>query len=604
MKKLITILCVLMLGVTVAGAQSRDDEVAIETCTDIYEFKLNKGNVVVNNKVSTQYVALREYDCKIQPSIFYGDNIKFVKSSCSGRGTAEHKSITPDNVFYDDSRACYYNYTLNRKHKKCDASFERKFTDVNYFTRVPLADEYYIRSKTVKFIIPDEVGTVDLIPKNFTSNIAIADERDGNKRIVTYTITGMPAIKSESHMPTSASIYPMVLVTGAFKSIDELYGWSHQLAQVDTTIPSLSSILAQIGTSGTDIDKIARTQAWVQSNIRYVAFESGIGRHQPDTPAEVVRKRYADCKGLALLLKTLLVAQGIDARLTFLGTHDVTSRLSEVAALCSMNHVICTAMAGGKTYYLDATNNYIPITHIPGNIQGVEALIENGSSYTMTTLPVLPPTASCDSVHLDLSLAQGNVLTGNAQRMACGDMKEAMLTAYHEAEAHERTTFAAAALNDDSRSWVVDNAHFTSVQPSAQWATITGTITDANSVTSHGDELYIELDPDILMAAAPIDTTKRQHDYMLPMVMRQVSEVVFTIPAGYKVESLSSSQRFTTPVGTLECSFTSKGSTVVFTKAMTLQQRRLERALIPAWNSTLRQWNDASHEQLVLKRTL
>jgi len=89
---------------------------------------------------------------------------------------------------------------------------------------VPLADEYYIRSKTVKFIIPDEVGTVELIPKNFTSNIAIADERDGNKRIVTYTTTGMPAVKSESHMPTSASIYPMVLVTGAFKSIDELYG--------------------------------------------------------------------------------------------------------------------------------------------------------------------------------------------------------------------------------------------------------------------------------------------------------------------------------------------------------------------------------------------
>ena len=129
------------------------------------------------------------------------------------------------------------------------------------------------------------------------------------------------------------------------------------------------------------------TYAWVQSNIRYVAFEAGIGKHQPDTPAEVIRKRYGDCKGLALLLKTLLVEQGIDARLVFLGTDKVSCHISEIPSLASMNHVICTAHLNGSTYYLDATCNYIPVGYIPGNIQGVEALIEDGNAINMLLCP-------------------------------------------------------------------------------------------------------------------------------------------------------------------------------------------------------------------------
>ena len=39
-------------------------------------------------------------------------------------------------------------------------------------------------------------------------------------------------------------------------------------------------------------------------------FEAGILGHKPDTPAEVLRKRYGDCKGMAILLRTLLKAQG------------------------------------------------------------------------------------------------------------------------------------------------------------------------------------------------------------------------------------------------------------------------------------------------------
>ena len=157
---------------------------------------------------------------------------------------------------------------------------------------------------------------------------------------MTYTINDMAPIKQEEAMPTVASVYPTVFVVGSFKDAADMFAWGRQLSDVDTAIPSLNDILAGINREcHSDLDKIKNTYAWVQNNIRYVAFEAGVSKHQPDTPAEVVRKRYGDCKGMALLLKTLLVAQGFDARLTDVGTRECRawkswSRSLEVSPRC------------------------------------------------------------------------------------------------------------------------------------------------------------------------------------------------------------------------------------------------------------------------------
>ena len=305
-------LLAMILGCCPITSAKTNDEVVIDDCRDVYEFKVRKGEIVVNNKISINYELLKQFKCNIQPSIFYGDNIKFVKSSCSRSRNPEHKSITPDNVFYDDSKACYYDVTLDSKHPKCEVKFERDFTDIHYFSRIFLADEFFIRHKTVKIIIPEELQQFKLINKNLTPNIQIEETQEGGNRIITYTIISQPAVKDEDNMPKYSSIYPMIMIAGAYSSVDDLYRWSNELSQVDTAIPSLGTILHQMPATDNKIDIIRNTYAWVQNNIRYVAFEAGVGKHQPDTPSEVIRKRYGDCKGIALLLKTLLANSVIE----------------------------------------------------------------------------------------------------------------------------------------------------------------------------------------------------------------------------------------------------------------------------------------------------
>ena len=58
---------------------------------------------------------------------------------------------------------------------------------------------------------------------------------------------------------------------------------------------------------------------------------------------------------MALLLRTLLKAQGFDTRMAYIGTDDIASSPDEVPTLAAINHAFCLLFHQGKRYCLDAT---------------------------------------------------------------------------------------------------------------------------------------------------------------------------------------------------------------------------------------------------------
>ena len=168
-------------------------------------------------------------------------------------------------------------------------------------------------------------------------------------------------------LPQTTASIPHLLVTGyPFADVQDMYRWLNGLAEVDCTLPQAEMLTDEITAGCTDeLEKIHRTYAYVQQNIRYIAFENGLAGHRPDRPAEVLRKRYGDCKGMALLLRTLLKAQGFDARMAYIGTDDIASSPDEVPTLAAINHAFCLLFHQGKRYCLDATYRYLPPEDIP-----------------------------------------------------------------------------------------------------------------------------------------------------------------------------------------------------------------------------------------------
>ena len=97
-----------------------------------------------------------------------------------------------------------------------------------------------------------------------------------------------------------------------------MYGWYRSLVNsMDNQTADIESTVAELlNNIDDDEEKIKALYYWVQDNIRYIAFEDGIAGFKPDECQNVFNKKFGDCKGMANLLKEMLIVAGFDARLT------------------------------------------------------------------------------------------------------------------------------------------------------------------------------------------------------------------------------------------------------------------------------------------------
>ncbi|MFN2188903.1 MAG: DUF3857 domain-containing transglutaminase family protein [Candidatus Promineifilaceae bacterium] len=145
-----------------------------------------------------------------------------------------------------------------------------------------------------------------------------------------------------------------------YTSWQDVNRWAKQLYAVeddrDEEIRLLAGKLKR--QSIDDADYITRALFFVQNEIRYLGLELGENSHRPHPPAEVLKKRYGDCKDKSLLLSTLLQMNGIRAWPALVSS---TLRYGVEQGLPSpgvFDHAIVLVEFKGKRYWLDGTRQY------------------------------------------------------------------------------------------------------------------------------------------------------------------------------------------------------------------------------------------------------
>ncbi len=444
-----------------------------------------------------------------------------------------------------------------------------------------------MQHKQVTVTLPKSLSGWRIVPRNCGSNIRFTKSATSSDSVFTFTIDSLPPLTDDDNQPPLSAVHPHFIVVGPFANVDSLYRWTRGMQQVDCSLPGQSQLVSSI-TKGcqTPEEKLSAIYGWVQRNIRYVAYEAGVSGHRPDRPAEVLRKRYGDCKGMALLLRTLLRAEGFDARLAEIGTRDnVTIRMSDFPCLAASNHVICAVMLKGRTYWLDATVNYTPYDYIPQHIQGQQALVENGDSYLLEDVPTLPASSSVDRLSYHYSLAADGSLKGTADYRVSGDMKEYMFSVLSRLKHKDQNEFLADNLNNDDHSNAVCDVSFDGEHPEQEWATFSGKVTNSHAVQRLDGDTYIELNPHNNYFTMRIDTTGR---------------VIVALPSGSKVTYLPNPFTTTLPQGTLSCTFRQGKGSVIFVQQMHITNRRIALSDIPAWNKAIDQWTEACNQQVII----
>lgn len=262
-----------------------------------------------------------------------------------------------------------------------------------------------------------------------------------------WQVQDVKAIKPEFQMPPmeavegrlAVSLVPPTGVGASFQSWRELGAWYRGLT-VDRRVASadIKSKLAELTASqATTLGKMQALAGFVQSDIRYVAIELGIGGLQPHSAQSVFAHRYGDCKDKVTLLSTMLKEIGVDSHYLIVNTTRGAVTDSTPVGLW-FNHVIlaiqlpqdthdtslpATLTHGklGRLLLFDPTDTYTPLGQLAGPLQGGYGLLVLPEGGELIKIPVLPPDSSSIQRTAHLQLDESGHLSGEVHEVWAGD---------------------------------------------------------------------------------------------------------------------------------------------------------------------------------------
>jgi transglutaminase-like putative cysteine protease len=277
---------------------------------------------------------------------------------------------------------------------------EKKYFDSKYLTSIFFHSYFAEKEKIIRIKVPDWLQ-LEIREFNFSGyKVEKQKTQEKNTTVYTYRLLNLPAIKNEEGAIGRAFQWPhLVLVVNAFnfegkteqgfKDVSDLYRWYNYLyKKTDNRSEDLKANVNEIVKGKTtDIDKVKAIFYWVQDNIRYIAFEDGLAGFIPTPAYKVFKTKYGDCKAMANLLTEMLKQAGFESYMTWIGTRHIPYDYS-LPSLCVDNHCISTVILGGKEYFLDATEKYVPFGDYAWRIQGKEVLIGKGDKFEVLKVPV------------------------------------------------------------------------------------------------------------------------------------------------------------------------------------------------------------------------
>lgn len=608
-------LLLMLLIVSIAQAQTKDDNVVITNATELYSFEEDNGLVFVKEKTERYYEATQRATT-ISISEMYNDQVSLDKVKAKRNSTIKYSLYTTDDMFYSDAKICYFDLNFYKKGEKAEVKFEKTYKDPRYFTDIYFSEMVFVKEKTVTIDVPSWMK-VELIEKNFTPNIKkeVKVNNKDNSHTYVYTITDLPAYKMEGNMPGRSYIYPhiQVLVKSAdlkmgketyFETLDDQYAWYYNIIQEVNNDEKIIEAKAKeiIIDCKTDRDKIKALYAWVQDHIRYIAFEDGIAGFKPDDAQEVLRKKYGDCKGMANLVKTLLKTVGFDARLAWIGTNHIAYDYS-TPSLAVDNHMICALFFEGKTYYLDPTVKYMPLGEYPHTIQGRQTLIEDGEDgkYILARVPEFSPQLNTDSTSFRY-VVEGGLLKGEVERYFRGESKQKILSLMDATPKDKLNEAVNRFLENGNQQDNASNIVITGADSQSEEVKIVYDEVRKTGIQFFDNECYIDLDLSKEFSASNIDLEERVNDIEFSHKFHIIKDVTLDIPDGYTVSYLPEPLDIITEGYRFNVTYQEKGSTVIYRRELTIKKLHLEKDGFKQWNDDIAKLKKHYAEQIVLTK--
>lgn len=446
-----------------------------------------------------------------------------------------------------------------------------------------------------------------------------------------WSFTQLPPVKLEAHMPPwegiagrlSLAVVPPDGHDPGIQSWNDLGGWIWSLVKGRREVsPELRRKVAELTEhEGTLLEKIQAIAHFVQTDIRYVAIELGIGGHQPHPASDVFLHRYGDCKDKSTLMTAMLKEIGVESDYVLINTvrGSVTTATSPNLYF---NHAILAIVlpAGVDTaslkarmdfheshqiLFFDPTNEYVPLGELSGDLQANYGLVVTADGGELVKLPQLPTDTNGVSRTAKLSLDDKGGLTGEVRESRVGDSAAEQRYAFRTVvQDTDRIKPVEVVVGSSLATYEIVKAAVVNTQVTGRPFEWRYTI-EAESYAKPAGDLVL-LRPRVLgtFARGYLETKEpRTHPVEFGGPERDTDVFEITLPAGYKVDELPPPVQFDRGFASYQSKSELVGNVLRYSRTFEIRELTVPVAKTDDLKELYRVIQDDERESAVLSKT-
>lgn len=517
-------------------------------------------------------------------------------------------------IFYDDSKETSFNFPSLQ---------QGAVTSVNHIIRHneprligPFIYTSSLPALKVSFTVtvPDGVEIGYVVKNDPAGGYLFTSEHKRNQTIYRWEMDKVKNALRYGDAPDEYYYMPHVIVyvksyrdqqnNKVFGTVADLYRWNYSFIEdlnkaEDPVLRAITDSL--VAGKKSAIEKTEAIYKWVQSSIRYVAFEQGLEGFRPRQAADVCRKKYGDCKDMSSIITQMLKMAGIEAYYTWIGTRDIPYKYSDVALPIVDNHMISVARIGDKWYFLDGTAPNSLLDMPPHHIQGKEALVAiSKDEYKILTVPVANPVASTivDSTFIRLN-DQG--ISGSQRVSYNGYFASDVWDELLYKNDRNRQDFVKRRVGKGSNKFILGKYEI-GEKIDAGNARITADFDIPGYGKKIGNEYYLNLNLERIFEGQLIDTAKRKIPKSIEFLYTIEQHHILEIPDGYKVSYKPNDLLVDNAFYRVEINYTASDKKLIATQRITSKSLLIDPADFIKWNKDLPAIQANYKEQVVLEK--
>jgi transglutaminase-like putative cysteine protease len=522
-------------------------------------------------------------------------------------------SNTSSDVFFDDVNEKSFVFPQPVTGAIGVINYTELFKDPHFLNKFYFATGWPIEESRLRIKFNKNVN-LKYIMENNSEDIVFEESEEGNNKVYTWKRKNVDKLKYEADAKSVAYETPHVIIYIAsyegkekvhkvLENTRGLYKYCYSLLkkgleEPDAEVKHICDSLISGVTD--DHEKIRRIYSYVQENIKYIAFEDGLGGFIPRKPSLVCNRKYGDCKDIASLICAMLNYSGVKAYHTWVGTSSIPYKFSEVPVMGVANHMIASVYMDNRWYFLDGTAKFLSYRYPSGFIQGKQAMIGiSKDSFVLADIPVIPASVNMTSINLNIAVA-GDTVKGSGMRKVDGLTRCNLGEMVYYVEGSKLQERWESYLELGQNNCKVDNIKITGLKDRDSLMEFTFDFNIPKYVTHLENEIYVNLNLVRLWEGTDVDLDKRTRDYMFDETRGNEMNFVFTIPKGYTVTRIPAPMKIDKGDFGFDFSYEKKGNTIIYHQKYWYNSLFLNKPEFAAWNETVEMVHKAYRQTLVL----